>query len=73
MWTSLQVIMSVDLNKTDKPQIRYSAFYQTLEKKWEYITTLQLLFMKYERAYNSVSIEVLYNILKSVYRWNKLG
>jgi len=66
MWTSLQVIISVDLNKTDKPLIRYSAFYQTMEKKWEYITTLHKLFMKYERAYNSVSREVLYNILKLV-------
>jgi len=64
------VITSVDLNKTDKPLIRYSAFYQTLQKKWEYITTLHQLFMKSETAYNSVSREVLYNILKLVHRWN---
>jgi hypothetical protein len=35
----------------------------TLEKKWEYNVTVHQLFIDFEKAYDSVKREVLYNIL----------
>ena len=37
--------------------------HQILEKKWEYIEAVHQLFIDFTKAYNSVSREVLYNIL----------
>jgi hypothetical protein len=34
-----------------------------MEKKWEYNETVHQLFRDFEKAYNSVMREVLYNIL----------
>jgi hypothetical protein len=36
---------------------------QILEKKWEYTETTHQLFIDFKKAYDSVSREVLYNIL----------
>ena len=36
---------------------------QTLEKKWEYNEAVHQLFIDFEKAYDSVRREVLYNIL----------
>jgi hypothetical protein len=36
---------------------------QILEKKWKYIVTVHQLFIDFKKAYDSVSREVLYNIL----------
>jgi hypothetical protein len=36
---------------------------QILEKKWEYNETVHQLFIDFKKAYDSVSREVLYNIL----------
>jgi hypothetical protein len=37
--------------------------HQILEKKWEYNETVHQLFIDFKKAYDSVSREVLYNIL----------
>jgi hypothetical protein len=36
---------------------------QILQKKWEYNGTVHQLFIDFKKAYDSVTIEVLYNIL----------
>jgi hypothetical protein len=37
---------------------------QVLEKKWEYNETIHQLFVDFKKAYDSISREVLYNILR---------
>jgi hypothetical protein len=37
---------------------------QILEKKWEYNETVHQLFIDFKKSYDSLRIEVLYNILK---------
>jgi hypothetical protein len=53
----------VDFDVTVQLLIRFSAFCQILERKWEYSKTVHQLFIDFKKAYDSVRIEVLYNIL----------
>jgi sorting nexin-29 len=48
-------------NRSTTDQIFY--IWQILEKKWEYNGTVHQLFIDFEKAYDSVKREVLYNIL----------
>jgi sorting nexin-29 len=48
-------------NRSTTDQIFYIR--QILEKKWEYNGTVHQLFIDFEKAYDSVKREVLYNIL----------
>jgi hypothetical protein len=51
----------ISTNRSITDQIFY--IWQILEKKWEYNSTLHQLFVDFQKAYDSVSSEVLYNIL----------
>jgi hypothetical protein len=53
----------MDFNVTDQLLIRFSAFIRYLRKKWEYNETEHQLFIDFNKAYDSVRREVLYNIL----------
>jgi hypothetical protein len=46
---------------------------QILETKWEYIGTVHQLFIDFEKAYDSIKREVLYNILLEFGIPKKLG
>jgi len=52
----------VDLNVIDQLLIRYCAFVR-LEKEWECNVTVHQVFIDFEKAYDSVRRELLYNIL----------
>jgi hypothetical protein len=52
----------VDLDVTDRLLIIYSAFVKYLRKKWEYSEAVHQLFIDFKKAYDSVRMEVLYNI-----------
>jgi hypothetical protein len=56
-------IISVDFDVTDQPLIQIFCICQILEKKWEYNETVHQLFIDFNKAYDSVRREVLYNIL----------
>jgi hypothetical protein len=58
-----------DTSPTD--QIVY--IQQILEKKWEYNGMVQHLFIGFKKAYDSVSREVLYNILLEFVTSKKIG
>jgi hypothetical protein len=55
-------VSSADFDITDQLLTRYSAFSDTGEKR-EYNGTEHQLLIDFEKAYDSVSREVLYNIL----------
>jgi hypothetical protein len=55
-------ILSVDFNVTQL-LIRMFAFVGYWEKKWEYNETVYQLFIDFKKAYDSVIMNVLYNIL----------
>jgi hypothetical protein len=57
-------------NRSTADQIFY--FRQILEKKWEYNGTVHQLFIDFEKAYDSVKREVLYNILLEIGVFKKL-
>jgi hypothetical protein len=54
-------ITSVDFDVTDQVLIRYSVFFAD-SKNWECNGTVHELFVDFEKAYDSVRREVLYNI-----------
>jgi hypothetical protein len=56
----------VDFNITDQLLIRFSSFIKYWRKKWEYTETVYQLFIDFKKAYDSVTREVLYNILISL-------
>jgi hypothetical protein len=56
-------IISVGFDVTDQLLISFSAFVRYGRKKWEYNETVHQLFIDFKKAYDSVSREVLYNIL----------
>jgi hypothetical protein len=53
----------VDLNIIDQLVITYFAFIRYWRKKWQYNGTVHQLFIDFNKAYDSVRREVLYNIL----------
>ena len=54
----------MDFDATGLLFIIYSAFVKYLrEKKWEYNETVHQLFINFKKAYDSVSSDILYNIL----------
>jgi hypothetical protein len=55
-------IISVGFDVTDQLLIRYFAFIQILEKKWEYNETVHQLFIDLKKAYDLVRREILYSI-----------
>ena len=56
-------IINVDFDTTDQILIIYSAFVKCLRKKWEYNEAVHQLFIDFQKAYDSVRREFLYNIL----------
>jgi hypothetical protein len=54
--------ISVGFDVTDQ-LIRFSAFGTCWRKKWEYNETVYQLFIDFKKAYDSVRMKVLYNIL----------
>jgi len=56
-------IINVDSDATGQLVIIFSAFVKYLRKKWEYNETVHQLFIDFKKAYDSVRMEVLYNIL----------
>jgi hypothetical protein len=59
-------IISVDLDVTDQPLIRFPALVRCWRKKWEYSETIYQLFIECKEAYNSVRRELLYsNLIES--------
>ena len=56
-------ITKVDFDATGQLLITYSAFIKCFEKKWEYNEAVQQLFIDFNKAYDSIRREVLYNIL----------
>src|SRR5215469_3196256 len=56
-------IINVGTDATGRLLIIYSAFVKYLRKKWEYNEAVHQLFIDFEKAYDSVRREVLYNIL----------
>jgi hypothetical protein len=59
----LMRFISVGLDVADQLLIFLICISETLEKKWEYNETVHQLFIDFEKAYDSVSREVLHNIL----------
>jgi hypothetical protein len=55
--------ISVDFDVTEQLLIRFSVFVRYRKKKWEYNETVHQLFTDFKKAYDSVRMEVLYNIL----------
>jgi hypothetical protein len=53
----------VNFDIIDQLLIRFSASIRYWRKKWEYNETVYQLFIDFQRAYDSVRREVLYNIL----------
>jgi hypothetical protein len=56
-------IISVGFDVTGQLLIIYSAFVKYSRKKWEHNGAVHQLFVDFKKAYDSVSREVLYNIL----------
>jgi len=56
-------IINVDCDTAGQLLIIYSAFVKYLRKKWEYNEAVHQLFLNFKNAYDSVRMEVLYNIL----------
>jgi hypothetical protein len=54
---------SVDFGVIDETTDQIFYIQQILEKKWEYNGTLCQLFIDFKKSYDSVRVEVLYNIL----------
>jgi hypothetical protein len=55
--------ISVDFDATSQLLIIYSTFVNYLKKKWEYNEEVRQLFVHIIEAYDSVGLEVSYNIL----------
>ena len=53
----------MDSDATGRLLIIYSAFIKYWKKKWEYNEAVHQLFIYFNKAYDSVRMEVLYNIL----------
>ena len=53
----------MDFDATGQLVIIYSAFVKYLKKNWEYNEAVHQLFNDFKKAYDSVRMEVLYNIL----------
>jgi hypothetical protein len=53
----------VGFDITDQLLIRFSAFLRYWRKNWEYNETAHQLFIDFKKAYDSVRMRVLYNIL----------
>ena len=56
-------IIKVDFDATGQILIINSAFVKYLRKKWEYNKAMYQLFIDFKKAYDSVTREVLCNIL----------
>jgi hypothetical protein len=56
-------IISVVFNTNDQLLITFSTFLTYWRTKWEYSETVQLLYINFRKAYDSVRSKVLYNIL----------
>ena len=63
MQRKLLGIINVDFDAAGQPLIIYSAFVKYLRKKWEYNEAVHQLFIDFNKSYDSVRREVLYNIL----------
>jgi hypothetical protein len=59
----LKKLLARDSDATCQQLIIYSAFIKYLKKKWEYNEAAHQLFINFKKVYDSVSREVLYNIL----------
>jgi hypothetical protein len=59
----LLAIISVSYDVTDQLLIRFSAYVRYCRNKREYNETVHELFIDLKKAYDSVTREVLYNIL----------
>jgi hypothetical protein len=55
--------ISVGFDITDQLLMTFSAFIKYWRKKWEYSETVHQLFIDFKKVYDSMRIEVLYNIL----------
>ena len=53
----------MDFDTTGQLPITHSAFIKYLRKKWEYNEPVHHLFIDFNKVYDSVQREVLYNIL----------
>jgi len=53
----------MDFDVTGQLLITYSAFVKYLRKKWEHNEAVHQLFIDFKNSYDSVTREVLYNIL----------
>jgi hypothetical protein len=53
----------VGFDVTGQPLITYSAFVKYVGKKWEYNEAVHQLFVDCKKVYDSVRMEVLYNIV----------
>jgi hypothetical protein len=56
-------ISSLGFDATDQLLIRFSAFVRYWRKKWEYNETVHHEFIDFKKAYDSLRMETLYNIL----------
>ena len=56
-------IINVDFDANRSTTEHIFCIHQILEKKWEYNETVHQVFIDFKKAYDSVSGEVLYNIL----------
>jgi len=63
MQRKLLGIIKVDFDATGQILIINSAFVKYLRKKWEYNKAMYQLFIDFKKAYDSVTREVLCNIL----------
>jgi hypothetical protein len=59
----LSGIISMGFDVTDQLLIRFYAFVRYGRKKWEYNEAVNQLFLDFKKAYDSVRMDVLYNIL----------
>jgi len=62
MQRKLLGILSVDFNATDQTDHTF-CISQKLEKEWEYSEAVNQLFIDFKKPYDSITREVLYNIL----------
>ena len=53
----------MDFDTTGQLWFIYLAFVNYLRKKWEYIEVVHQLFIDFNKGYDSIRREVLYNIL----------
>jgi len=56
-------IINVDFDPTSQLLTIHSAFVKYLRKKWEYNEAVHQLFIEFKKAYDSIRMEVLCNIL----------